>query len=125
MRILLDNNLSPRLVAELRAHGHDVEHVRDHGLGAAPDEQVLGFARDHGRVLVSADTDFGTLLARTGMDKPSVVLIRRSGARRASELARLLLANLGVVEDDLAAGAIVVVGDQELRVRRLPIPPGH
>ena len=76
-------------------------------------------------MLVSADTDFGTLLARTGMGKPSVVLIRRSGARRASELARLLLANLGLVEDDLAAGAIVVVGDHELRVRRLPIPPGR
>ncbi len=93
--------------------------MRDQGLAAAPDGQVLGFAREHDRVLVSADTDFGTLLARTGMRTSSVVLIRRSGARRATELAKLLLANLGTVEEDLNAGAIVVVGDNELRV-----PPG-
>ncbi len=66
MRLLLDNNLSPRLSAYLRDAGHDVEHVRDHGLQAAPDEEVLHVASVHDRVLISADTDFGTLLARTG-----------------------------------------------------------
>jgi uncharacterized protein (DUF433 family)/predicted nuclease of predicted toxin-antitoxin system len=96
VRLLLDNNLSPRLVGYLRNAGHDVVHVRDHGLQAAPDEQVLGIARQQDRTLDSADTDFGTLLARTGTGArgPSVLLIRRSGARRAADLAALLLANL-------------------------------
>lgn len=78
-----------------------------------------------GRHLVSADTDFGTLLARTGSSAPSIILIRRSRARRADQLAGLLLANLDQVADDVDAGAIVVVTDQDLRVRRLPIPPGR
>lgn len=125
MRFLLDNNLSPALVAVLSAAGHDSEHVREHGMGSAPDEEVLELARRNRRVLISADTDFGMLLARTGAPGPSVVLIRRSRARRTKELAALLLANLGQVSDDLAVGAIVVVADTDVRVRRLPIPPGQ
>ena len=89
MRFLLDNNLSPALVAVLSAAGHDSEHVREHGMGSAPDEEVLESVRRNRRVLISADTDFGMLLARTGAPGPSVVLIRRSRARRAKELARL------------------------------------
>lgn len=125
MRLLPDNNLSPRLTDYLRDGGHDTEHVRDHGLQAAPDEEVLHFASVHERVLVSADTDFGALLARTGAEQPSLLLIRRSRARRADEMAALLLANLEQVTDDLHAGAIVVVTDTDLRIRSLPIPPGR
>ena len=124
MRLLLDNNLSPRLAQTLREAGHDTEHVRDHDLQAAPDATVLQRAREHDQVLVSADTDFGTLLARTGAGRPSVILIRRSSARRASELATLLLSNLDAIAEDLKSGAVVVITDSDLRVRTLPIPPG-
>jgi len=124
VRPLLDNDLSPRLSAYLRDAGHDVEHFRDHGLQAAPDEEVLHFAGVHDRILVSADTDFGTLLARTGADQPALILIRRRSARRADEVAAMLLANLDQVAEDLHSGAIVVVTDTDLRIRLLPIPPG-
>ena len=63
MRLLLDNNLSPRLVDVLAKEGWDVLHIGALGLRAASDRLVLQTARDAGRVLVSADTDFGTLLA--------------------------------------------------------------
>lgn len=49
-----------RLSDYLRDAGHDVEHVRDYGLQAATDEEVLHFAGEHDRVLVSADADFET-----------------------------------------------------------------
>jgi predicted nuclease of predicted toxin-antitoxin system len=124
MRLLLDNNLSPRLAELLRESVHECEHVRDHGLQAAADEVVMQHARDNGQILVSADTDFGTLLARTGADKPSVVLIRRSGGRRTADLASVLTANLDAVSEDLESGAVLVITDTELRVRTLPIPPG-
>jgi predicted nuclease of predicted toxin-antitoxin system len=125
MRLLLDNNLSPKLAGPLIAHGYDVVHVRDRGLQRASDAEVLTAARDDGRVLVSADTDFGTLLARSGDTAPSVVLIRRSRGRRTEDLARLIADNLGTVTADLNAGAIVVLTDADMRIRRLPIPPGH
>jgi predicted nuclease of predicted toxin-antitoxin system len=121
MRFLIDNNLSPKLADLLADAGHDASHVRDLGLGSANDEVVLDRARLENRILISADTDFGTLLARTGAISPSFLLIRRAANRRVAEQAVLLVANLPVVEDDLEAGAIVVIGESSLRIRRLPI----
>jgi predicted nuclease of predicted toxin-antitoxin system len=100
MRLLLDNNLSPRLSVLLREAGHDTQHIRDQGLKAASDEVVLEYARSHRRVLISADTDFGTLLARSGAKTPSIVLNRRSRGRRPGQIAALLLANLDQIADD-------------------------
>ncbi|WP_235826473.1 DUF5615 family PIN-like protein [Candidatus Frankia alpina] len=53
----------------------DVLHLRDVGLGAADDTTVLGFAREEERALISADTDFGGILARTGLDSPSLLTV--------------------------------------------------
>ena len=82
MRFLLDENQSPRLVDLLVAAGHDALHVRDIGLGTAPDEDVLAVARAEGRVIVSADTNFGELLAVSNADSPSIMLLRRQEQRR-------------------------------------------
>jgi predicted nuclease of predicted toxin-antitoxin system len=90
------------------------------GLRAATDRVVLQVARDDDRVLVSADTDFGTLLAASHETGPSVVLVRRVVGRRVEQLAGLLLANLPQVADDLHHGSMVI-GDDSMRIRRLPI----
>jgi predicted nuclease of predicted toxin-antitoxin system len=121
VRLLLDNNLSPRLVDVLGKEAWDVVHVGALGLRAASDRLVLQAARDDDRVLVSADTDFGTLLAASHEPGPSVVLVRRVIGRRVEQLAGLLVANLPQVADDLRDGSIVVIGDDSVRVRRLPI----
>lgn len=121
MRLLLDNNLSPRVGARLRTAGWDVVHVRDRGLHAAVDEAVLQLAADESRILVSADTDFGQILSQTRAARPSVVLVRRVAGRRVEALADLLLLQLPVVEPDLDAGCVVAIGEDSLRVRRLPL----
>jgi predicted nuclease of predicted toxin-antitoxin system len=122
VKFLIDNNLSPLLAESLKAVGHDAVHVRDLGLQAATDSVVLDHARSESRVLVSADTDFGGLLARTGAKSPSVLLIRRLTGRRATDQSGIIQANLQQVAEDLAAGAIVVLGDDWIRIRRLPLP---
>lgn len=74
------------------------------------------------RVLVSMDTDFGELLAISNATLPSVVLFRRVG-RTAEDQAALLLLNLADIADDLDAGAIAVITNSQIRLRRLPIRP--
>jgi hypothetical protein len=73
------------------------------------------------RAIVSADTDFGDLLARSNAAAPSILRLRRQQGPRAGQLARLLLANLDEVADDLDAGAIVVF--DESRISDAGAPP--
>lgn len=121
MRLLVDANLSPKIAAMLRAGGHDAVHVADIGLLGASDETILAHARDSGQVIVSADADFGELLAVSRATQPSVVLLRSADHLTPDQQAALLTANLPVVAAELAAGAVVSIARGRLRVRPLPV----
>jgi len=54
----------------LAAAGHDVVHARNLGLTSAPDRVVLAATVEEDRVLVTLDTDFGALVAHTGICGP-------------------------------------------------------
>jgi predicted nuclease of predicted toxin-antitoxin system len=76
MRLLLDANLSPRLLGPLRAAGHDVAHVAELGLLTASDRTILDRAKAEGFVVVTVDSDSPMMLAMSGASMPSVVLLR-------------------------------------------------
>ena len=63
MKFLIDNAFSPALAALLEQAGHDAVHVRSIGLQRGDDGVIFDRAAVEGRILVSADADFGTLLA--------------------------------------------------------------
>ncbi len=72
-------------------------------------------------MVVSADTDFGTLLATREARFPSVVLLFRGRLRRPEQQAATLLGNLVAIEGDLVVGAVVVFESARIRVRSLPL----
>ena len=123
MRFLVDANLSPRLIPLLAEVGHDANHVFDLGLGQASDETIMARALSDGRAVITADTDFVTILALTGAEMPSVILVRRELGRRAHDLGALLIANVLPFEVEVNDGCIVVVEADRVRVRLLPIEP--
>ena len=77
MKFFLDENLSPQHASELRTEGYDAIAVPDVGLSGAADEQVLRFAVENGRVLVTLDADFANVMRFPPEQTLGVVRLKR------------------------------------------------
>jgi predicted nuclease of predicted toxin-antitoxin system len=76
LSLLLDENLSPRLVEKLSDLFPGIAHVRQFGLRQAADPDIWRYARDNGFNIVTADADFLNLLKRLECP-PKVVFLPR------------------------------------------------
>ena len=75
MKLLLDENLSPRLTALIADLYPGSSHVEDCGLHNAPDGEVWRFAAENNFAIVSKDSDFSELSALHG-SPPKVIWLR-------------------------------------------------
>ena len=91
MKLLFDENLSPRLVAGLSDIFPGSVHVRDVGLARANDVAIWDYARNHNLTIVSKDADFHHLSFVHG-PPPKVIWVRR-GNCSTTDIAALLRSN--------------------------------
>lgn len=74
--LFLDENIHPAVQRGLAEQGWDVSSVRLEGLVGLADDKILDFAVSTGRVVVTHDSDFGTLAVRGGQELVGIVYLR-------------------------------------------------
>lgn len=118
--IVVDMNLSVEWVPLLARAGWPAIHWSEVGDPRAEDTTIMAWALSEDRIVFTHDLDFGTALALTHAEGPSVVQLR--GRRGLPEhVGSLVLAVLERYEAELSAGALVVVDETRNRVRVLPL----
>jgi predicted nuclease of predicted toxin-antitoxin system len=88
VKLLFDENLSPRLAQVLQSLFPDSAHVEDFGLGSSTDDSIWTFARDNAFVIVSKDSDFNDLSVFRG--SPPKLIWLRVGNCSTSQIQNLL-----------------------------------
>ena len=120
MKVLIDMNLSPSWVQALEDRGFQARHWSSVGDGDAPDTVVLGWAKENGYVVFTNDLDFGAILAMTRAAAPSVIQARTQDPSP-EHLIDLVVRGLRQHEAALERGALIVIDEQRLRSRVLPL----
>jgi len=120
MKLLFDQGL-PRSSAEiLRNKGWDIQHTGEIGMSRATDRQILEYARDEHRIVITLDSDFHAILAVENLDSPSVVRIRKEGLR-GPELAELVESIWARIGQQLENGAMATITEKAMRIRKIPL----
>ena len=97
LKLLFDQNLSPRLVSRLSDVFAAAEHVQSVGLGSQPDSAIWDFAAKNGYSIVTKDVDFSDMSILLGAP-PKVIWIQL-GNCTTDEIENLLKNHLKVIED--------------------------
>ncbi|MEB3322503.1 MAG: DUF5615 family PIN-like protein [Synechococcaceae cyanobacterium] len=120
LRLLVDMNLSTEWIPLLRGAGHDAIHWSEVGDPRAPDQLLMDWARRHGYAVLTHDLDFGSMLAVTGADGPSVIQVRCLNVLPEA-IGSLVLRLLESHQQEIRTGALLVADQRRQRVRILPL----
>ncbi len=103
VKLLFDQNLSPKLVKRLADLYPNSDHLDLLGLGTADDVLVWGHARNNDFVVVTKDADFADLSVLRGFP-PKVVWLRR-GNCSTNDIEEILRDHNAEIEDLVADSA--------------------
>jgi predicted nuclease of predicted toxin-antitoxin system len=120
MKILVDMNLSPDWVEVFARHGLIAVHWSTIGDPRAEDPILFQWARANSYVVFTHDLDFGTLLALTQAESPSVIQVRTQDVTP-DYLEAMVIGALNEYRSLLEAGALIVLDEGKSRVRILPL----
>ncbi|NVL89445.1 MAG: DUF5615 family PIN-like protein [Desulfobacterales bacterium] len=120
MKILADMHVSPHTVTFLQALGHDAIRISEILPSNSSDTMIVEAARKEHRAVLTQDLDFSEIISLSGESAPSLISLRLSSSRIEfvnSRLQKVLPQISGYVEK----GAIIVIEDDRIRVRNLPV----
>lgn len=119
MKLLADECVTASTVHALRDAGYDIEWIAE-TLPGANDQDVLAHAVARGRLLLTADKDFGELTIRFGHPCLGIILMSLASLPAAERASRTVVALQTVAGD--AAGHLIVIEPRRIRRRALHYP---
>lgn len=120
LEFLANMNISPLTVEKLRQHGWNIARIPEIMDGNSKDKEVLAYARDNNKILITQDLDFSMLLAVGGYSKPSVINLRLEKAHPEYVTARIMEV-VPALAKELEEGVVVSVDETSARYRNLPL----
>jgi predicted nuclease of predicted toxin-antitoxin system len=120
MKLLVDMNLSPDWVVVLKEAGWEANHWSKIGNPRAVDSEIMAWAKAHDHVVFTHDLDFGSLLALTQAEGPSVIQVRTQDVTPAA-IGKLVVNALRQFQSELEKGALIILDEARSRARVLPL----
>ena len=120
MKFIADIHISPQTVKSLIERGYKIKRVTEFLKPNAKDEEILDLALREESTIITQDLDFSALLAKRGVNKPSVITLRVNIAKP-SKITEMLEKALPQIESELNKGSIIIVEEERIRIRKLPI----
>ena len=120
LEFLANMNISPLTIGELKELGWKIVRVSDVMDRKSKDLEILSYAREHRKVVITQDLDFSLLLAVQGYEKPSVINLRFENARP-DFITRRIIEIVDEMEKELERGIVISVDETSARYRNLPI----
>jgi predicted nuclease of predicted toxin-antitoxin system len=109
MKLLFDQNVSPKLATRLADLFPGSAHVDPLGMGSADDSQLWDFARANGLTIVSKDEDFNLLsLARGFPPKVIWLLLGNCTTQQVEDALRAEHAAIEALSNDPAKGTLII-----------------
>lgn len=97
MKLLFDQNISPKITNQLPVEFKDVKQVRELGLENSSDINIFLFARVNGFTIVTFDSDFVDLSVLKGT--PPKIIWLKTGNLTTKTIAQLLILNQALIND--------------------------
>ena len=109
MKLLFDQNLSPKLVTRLADLFPDSSHVQSVGLDCAADDTVWEHARLNGFAIVTKDEDYNNLSVLRG-SPPKVIWLQlgNCSTSQVEAVFRARFADIEAFEKDPSVGTLVL-----------------
>lgn len=112
--------LPPAWTDVFTKHGWPAVHWSSIGNPRAADRTLMAWASEHDHIVFTHDLDFGTILALTRAEGPSVIQVRTHNVLP-SHLEDMVVAAIRDNESELKMGAIVTIDESRRKARMLPI----
>ncbi|MBK8498859.1 MAG: DUF5615 family PIN-like protein [Flavobacteriales bacterium] len=117
MKFLADENFPIPSVTVLHDAGHDVQHIGEIAGGSA-DEDVVSFANESGRTILTFDSDLGTLAIARNQPAHGGIIYFRLFSYKLDTPARMLLDYLAANPEVDLSERITVFDPPRVRQRK-------